>query len=134
MRSLLLLFLVGNGASVAAQAVIDPDTLWCAVHQGAAKVTPLHSDSLASSFLICIHTGVKPHLHRAHTEHVLVLEGSGDMMLDGTRRSVKAGDVIVIPAGTVHSAVASGDAPLRVLSIQSPFFDGSDRLMIEDAR
>lgn len=130
----LLLVLTVCARAANAQAVIDPDTLRCSMHEGAVKVTPLHSDSLASSFLICIHTAVKPHVHRVHTEHVTVLEGTGDMTLGAMTRAVKPGDVIVIPAGTVHSVVVTGDDPLRVLSVQAPFFDGSDRHTIDDAR
>lgn len=133
MRLLSIFLLLAFGARAHAQ-VIDPDTLRCAVHDGPVKVTPLHSDSLSTSFLICVHTGVKPHLHRMHTEHVVVLEGEGVMVLDGETRAIKAGDVVVIPAGTVHSVNVTSAIPLRVISVQSPMFDGSDRIMIEEQR
>ena len=35
------------------------------------------------------------------------------------QRAVKAGDIIVIPAGTPHRFVNSGDTPLRQLDIHA---------------
>ncbi|HMC97118.1 MAG TPA: cupin domain-containing protein, partial [Flavobacteriales bacterium] len=82
-------------------------------------------------FLICIDTEVKPHFHRAHTEHVFVLDGEAIMRVGDLVRQIKAGDTMVIPAGTPHSVKVTGDAPLRVVSVQSPRFDGSDRVFLE---
>ncbi len=92
---------------------------------------PLFGDSLASSFVIIIKKEVRLHKHLHHSEHVVVLEGSGSMNLGGKQLEIKKGDVIFIPKNTPHSVKISGNQPLKVLSIQAPFFDGKDRQFID---
>jgi mannose-6-phosphate isomerase-like protein (cupin superfamily) len=89
-------------------------------------------DSLSTTFCILIKKEVKAHKHIFHSEHVLVLEGEAMMKLDGKSFSIKKGDVIFIPKNTVHAVKISGKMPLKVLSIQSPAFDGSDRVFVEE--
>ena len=123
MRSTILLPAVLLYHCCAAQQVIGPGTLHCAEGATAVHVTPLHSDSLASSFLICVDSEVNAHFHRAHTEHVFVLEGTatfvtggkvvgGEMTAPGeirgagieggeTRKLVQ-GDLVIVPQGTPH--------------------------------
>lgn len=91
----------------------------------------LFSDSLASSFCIIIKSEVKSHKHLKHTEHVVVQEGEGVMKLGDKEFTIKEGDVIFIPKNTVHSVIVKGKKPLKVLSIQSPNFNGDDRVMME---
>jgi mannose-6-phosphate isomerase-like protein (cupin superfamily) len=90
------------------------------------------SDSLASSFVIVIKKEVKPHKHAAHSEHVLVLEGEGSMHLGERSFDIKKGDLVFIPKNTVHSVKCKSKMPLKVLSVQSPMFDGKDRIMAEE--
>lgn len=91
----------------------------------------LYGDSLASSFVIVIKKEVKHHKHLSHSEHVVVLEGTGQMTLGTNGFAIKKGDVIFIPKNTVHSVITTGERPLKVLSIQSPKFDGKDRVFID---
>jgi mannose-6-phosphate isomerase-like protein (cupin superfamily) len=91
----------------------------------------LFNDSLTSSFCILIKKEVKPHKHLYHSEHVLVLEGEGSMLLADSTFAIKKGDLIFIPKAAVHAVVKTGKIPLKVLSIQSPLFDGKDRVMVE---
>jgi mannose-6-phosphate isomerase-like protein (cupin superfamily) len=92
---------------------------------------PLFSDSLASSFVILIKKEVKAHKHLSHSEHVVVLEGSGTMTLGDKNLEIKKGDVIFIPKNTIHAVKSTGKQPLKVLSVQAPYFDGKDRIFIE---
>ncbi len=91
----------------------------------------LAQDSLSSSFLIVVKKEVKLHKHLYHSEHVYVLEGAGEMQLGEKWFSVHAGDVIFIPKNTLHKVLTTSKIPLKVLSIQSPYFDGSDRILLE---
>ncbi|MBK6342509.1 MAG: cupin domain-containing protein [Flavobacteriales bacterium] len=97
----------------------------------ANTVAPLHSDSLSSSFLICVPREVRPHYHDWHTEHVVVIEGEGEMLLGDSVFVIRSGDAIAIPKGTVHAVTTLSERPLRVVSIQSPRFDGADRVPVE---
>ena len=94
-------------------------------------VHPLAHDSLSSAFLIWIKKEVKPHVHRHHTEQVLILEGTATMLLAGQVREVGPGHFITIPENTVHAVRVKGSKPLKVLSIQAPYFDGTDREFVE---
>lgn len=91
----------------------------------------LFGDSLASSFYIVIHKEVKLHKHQFHSEHVYVISGEGDMTLGNEKRKIKSGDIIFIPKETPHSVNVTSKEPVKILSVQSPYFDGKDRIMLE---
>ena len=88
-----------------------------------------YSDSLVSSFVIYIKKEVKEHKHATHSEHVYILDGTGEMTLDKKTFSVKKGDMIFIPKNTFHSLKVTSATPVKVLSVQAPLFDGKDRVM-----
>jgi mannose-6-phosphate isomerase-like protein (cupin superfamily) len=75
-------------------------------------------------FLVNAPPGRGPELHRHdYDEVILVQEGRATCVAGDEQRDVKAGDIIVIPAGTPHSFVNSGDTPLRQIDIHaSPKF------------
>jgi len=91
-------------------------------------VQRLNDDSLSSTFAIWVKQHVKEHYHEHHTEVVYVLEGAGEMTLNDERFPIKKGDYVFIPLGTKHSVVVKSEEPMKVISIQSPYFDGSDRV------
>ena len=67
--------------------------------------------------------GPSPHRH-PYEEVFVVQEGEATFVADGAERVVRAGEVVIVPAGVVHSFVNSGDGPLRQLDIHlSPRFD-----------
>jgi quercetin dioxygenase-like cupin family protein len=93
-------------------------------------VAALDDHPLSSTFMIWVKEGVKEHYHEHHTEVVYVLEGEGRMKLNEDWRMVKAGDYIFIPKGTRHAVEVISDEPMKVISIQSPRFDGTDRVFV----
>ena len=60
------------------------------------------------------------HIHAQSNAFVLVLEGSGAVVLGGKRVTIKKNDVVNIPAGTRHQFFASNKEKLVFLSIQYP--------------
>lgn len=92
---------------------------------------PLFSDSLVSSFIIFIKQEVKAHKHISHSEHVYVLEGEGEMKIVDKIFKVKKGDILFIPMNTVHSLKVTSASAVKIISLQAPFFDGKDRIIIE---
>src|ERR1051325_2161061 len=94
----------------------------------------LNSDSLVSSFVIFVKKEVKAHKHVSHSEHVYILDGEGEMTVGDKKMTVKKGDMIFIPKGTVHSLKVTSAAPVKVLSVQAPMFDGKDRVMAEEKK
>lgn len=112
------------------QEVIDLMNVEPAQLKENVTVEPLTTDSLASSFLIWIGSGVAAHFHSRHTEHVYILEGSGMMQLGDSSFQVSAGHFIFIPKGTVHAVEVTSEETMKALSIQTPEFKGVDRIFV----
>ncbi len=107
------------------------DTIKAPLQYDAIYSKLVASDSLSSSFVIFIKKEVKKHKHLTHTEHVYILEGEGEMLLGEKTFKVKKGDMIFIPMNTPHSLKVTSSVPVKVLSVQSPYFDGKDRIFME---
>ena len=73
---------------------------------------------------------VAAHHHKTHDETVIILGGEGNMTIDSETRKVRAGDVLMIPRGTVHSFDVT-EAPAEAVSVFSPPFDGEDRHFVD---
>lgn len=132
MRCWGLIFLITITYSVKAQTVVNLDTLKLPAKTENIYNKTLFGDSLASSFCIVIKNEVKPHKHQFHSEHVLVIEGEGQMSLADKSFKIKKGDLVFIPKNTIHSVKTTSKQPLKVVSIQAPLFDGTDRISIEE--
>ncbi|MEO5674807.1 MAG: cupin domain-containing protein [Chitinophagales bacterium] len=91
----------------------------------------LFRDSAVSTTVIWIKKEVKPHYHSNHTEQVLIVEGEGQMLLGHEAIFIKPGDLINIPRGIIHAVRVTSKLPMKVLSIQCPQMDESDRVMVQ---
>ncbi len=130
MKNLLLLLFILPFASLG-QTFQSLDTIKPPATYENIYIRVIASDSLSSSFVIFIKKEVKKHKHLEHTEHIYILEGEGDMLLGDKTIRIKKGDVLLVPKNTVHALKVSSKDPVKVLSIQSPYFDGKDRVFIE---
>ena len=66
------------------------------------------------------------HYHARSEELYVLLEGSGEMDVDGERASVGPGQAILIPPGARHQIRASGAGPLRFLCCCAPPYSHED--------
>lgn len=84
---------------------------------------PVANQSLAEA---CVAAGgaTQRHYHKLSEEFYFILEGSGEMELDGERRLVGPGDAILIPPGAWHTIAAT--ERLRFLCCCAPPYDHSD--------
>jgi len=57
------------------------------------------------------------HHHDKTTEWYLVVEGEGEVILDGVRHSLKKGDVVYIPPEVKHKAIGKGEFKVFVVSV-----------------
>jgi mannose-6-phosphate isomerase-like protein (cupin superfamily) len=80
------------------------------------------SDGVASLHIVDISTDARAHYHKRLTEIYYILEGTGEMELDGERHVVRPGDAILIKPGCRHQAIGK----LRVLNVPVPAFDPED--------
>lgn len=80
------------------------------------------ADGVASLHIVDIDADSRTHYHKRLTEIYYILEGEGQMELDGQRYPVKPGDAILIKPLCRHRAIGK----LRVLNVPIPAFDPAD--------
>ena len=80
------------------------------------------ADGVASLHIVDISNDARAHYHKRLTEIYYILEGAGEMELDGERHAVRPGDAILIKPGCRHRAIGR----LRVLNVPVPAFDPED--------
>ena len=49
-----------------------------------------------------------------------VEEGTGEAVLDGVRTVIRAGFAVLVPAGTHHNIINTGDASLKLYTLYAP--------------
>lgn len=80
------------------------------------------TDNVASVHLVDIEGDARTHYHRHMTEIYVVLEGEGQIELDGQLFPLKPMTAVYIRPGCRHRAVGR----LRILNIPVPAFDPAD--------
>lgn len=76
----------------------------------------------ASVHLTEIHADARTHYHKTMTEIYVVLEGEGEIELDGERFRLKPLTAVMIQPGCRHRAIGR----LKILNIPIPAFDPAD--------
>jgi mannose-6-phosphate isomerase-like protein (cupin superfamily) len=79
-------------------------------------------DAVASMHVVDIQEDSLTHYHKKMTEIYLVLEGEGEMELDGKRFPIKPMTAIYIKPGCRHRAIGK----LKIINIPVPAFDEKD--------
>jgi mannose-6-phosphate isomerase-like protein (cupin superfamily) len=91
-----------------------------------STIRELHHTDQQSLAEATLETGqsTERHYHAKSEEIYFVLEGRGDMEVDGERCAIGAGDAVLIPPGAWHEVRAR--EPLRFLCCCAPPYDHSD--------
>lgn len=84
---------------------------------------PVEKQSLAEATLPA-GCATERHYHRLSEEFYFILEGTGEMELDGEKRTVGPGDAVLIPPGAWHTIAAN--QPLRFLCCCAPPYSHDD--------
>ncbi len=58
--------------------------------------------------------------HDGVDQVLMFVEGEGEAVLAGEGRRVRAGSVVVVPAGTRHNFITRGGAPLKLYTVYTP--------------
>jgi mannose-6-phosphate isomerase-like protein (cupin superfamily) len=85
-----------------------------------AFVSP--DNSLATMHIVDIEEDARVHFHKKLTEVYLILEGEGNMELDGRMVPVKPFTAVFIKPGCRHRAVGK----MRIVNVSIPAFDPED--------
>jgi mannose-6-phosphate isomerase-like protein (cupin superfamily) len=85
---------------------------------------PVRNQSLAEATL-APGQATERHYHAESEEFYYVVEGSGEMELDGDRRRVAVGDAVLIPPGARHQIRADTEG-LRFLCCCAPAYRHED--------
>lgn len=73
---------------------------------------------------------LKMHYHQYSDEITYCIKGQAVMNVSGKELVMKAGDLMYIPALTLHGSEVTGNETLQLISIFSPPFDGKDRIYV----
>lgn len=79
-------------------------------------------DQIATLHIVDISEKSRAHYHKRMTEIYYVLEGNGQMELDGLRFDIERGSSILIKPGCRHRAIGK----LKILNVPIPAFDPDD--------
>jgi mannose-6-phosphate isomerase-like protein (cupin superfamily) len=129
MRRSLIFFLLVISFNFLGQTIIQPKQIQVQLNPQGIGVVRLTGDELSTGFLIEIADTVQTHKHVFHSEHVYILQGEGLLYFNEEVNPIKEGDLLFIPKENWHAVKVTSVLPMRALSIQSPAFDGSDRVV-----
>ena len=79
-------------------------------------------DKIASLHAVDVSIDAKTHYHKKLTEIYYILEGAGQMELDGELVDVGPGSTVLIKPGCRHRAIGK----MRILNVPVPAFDPDD--------
>ena len=88
----------------------------------AKRAFALPENETATLHIVDIQEDAQVHYHKEHTEIYLILEGEGQMELDGEAVPVRPFTTVLIRPGCRHRAVGR----LRIVNICIPPFDPAD--------
>lgn len=74
---------------------------------------------------------VKMHYHKYRDEIAYIVKGEAIFTISGNNYTVKAGDLVYLPAMTLHRVAAIGNETFVAVSTFAPPFDGKDRIYVE---
>ena len=80
------------------------------------------TDKIASLHVVDISVDARTHYHKKLTEIYYILEGTGQMELDGELLDVGPGSTVLIKPGCRHRAIGK----MKILNVPVPAFDPAD--------
>ena len=59
-------------------------------------------------------------VHQENDQLLVFVDGEGEAVLDGRSSTVGPNDLVLVPAGTRHNFINTGDGPLRLVTVYAP--------------
>ncbi len=69
------------------------------------------------------------HAHEHETEAWLVLDGQGEVIVEGKKAEAESGTVVYLPPGQSHQMINTGDRTLRFFWVYSP--PGAENVVLD---
>jgi mannose-6-phosphate isomerase-like protein (cupin superfamily) len=84
--------------------------------------TVLYTGAKSQLVLMCIPVGgdIGEEVHHHVEQTIVLVEGEALSVLDGVKREVYAGDIAVVPPGTMHNFINNGAVPLKLYTVYAP--------------
>jgi mannose-6-phosphate isomerase-like protein (cupin superfamily) len=82
----------------------------------------LYTTELSQLVLMAVPAGeeIGEETHEGIDQVLAFVEGEGEAIIEGERRPVRPGSVVVIPGGTRHNFIASGGSTLKLFTVYTP--------------
>ena len=96
------------------------------------RITHLVESPEMSGLLVQVRESLPAHFHKRTQEIVHLIRGEGIFQLGTERIPIKAGAVVRIPPGQVHTFTNQGQAPAVFFVVTTPRWDEQDRFMVKD--
>ncbi len=98
-------------------------------------IIPVDKDKSSSIYLFQIRENAEmdSHYHKSHDVIMYINKGSGILVLEGSRHSVKEGMMVVIPRMNGHKFINTGEETSIIASIFSPPFQGNDIIELRES-
>lgn len=95
---------------------LDHKVMFAEKSWGSFRVLDIENESLTIKVTLNAGHGMNYHAHEYRNEVWTVIRGEGKAVIDGAECSVKAGDVLEMPAGTKHTVIAA--TTLEIIEVQ----------------
>ncbi len=59
-------------------------------------------------------------VHKDRDQFFRIETGKGQIVIDGTTHKIKSDDAIVVPAGSRHNLINTGESPLKLYTLYGP--------------
>ena len=96
------------------------------------RITMLVESREMSGLLVQVRGSLPPHFHKLTQEVVCMLSGEGLLRLGADRIPIKAGAVVRIQAGLVHTFTNTGPVPAVFFVVTTPRWDEQDRFVVKE--
>lgn len=75
-------------------------------------------------------------VHHDRDQFFRIEKGKGEVVIDGTRSKIKSDAAMIVPAGSRHNILNTGDKPLRLYTLYAPpeHRDGTVHVTRADAK
>ena len=95
---------------------LDHKVMFAEKSWGSFRVLDIENESLTIKVTLNAGHGMNYHAHEYRNEVWTIIRGEGKAVIDGAECSVKAGDVLEMPAGTKHTVTAT--TTLEIIEVQ----------------